>query len=109
MNEPTLEKVNALFDGMFKEAQKTPRFQKQIDLEQAIVSFNADLQEAQELLDAFLGALKSRYPAHQLVMVEEEGAALRIALEEAIPYEPSEEDRKYTDHVHDKMDEARGL
>lgn len=111
-----LDAVNTLFDTVFKTLpaedtvpQLPPRLRKQLAVEQAIVSFNPDLVEAQEILDALLGSLKARFPAHQLVVVEEEASALRIALGEAQPYEPSDEDRKYNDHVYDQMDEARGL
>jgi len=94
---PHKELMSVLYDIAVPTA-KPPRFKKQLDLEQAIVSFAPDFTEAQELLDALIGALKSRYRSDQLMVVEEEAKALRTALDEAQPVEMSAEDEAYADH-----------
>lgn len=77
---------------------RQPRIGRQLELEAAIVAFNADLIEASELLDSIMAALNHRYSADRLLVVEEEMRALKVALAEAQPYEPSPEDLAWDDY-----------
>jgi hypothetical protein len=76
---------------------RQPRIGRQLELEAAIVAFNADLIEASELLDSISAALHNRYAADRLLVVDEEMRALKVALAEAQPYEPSKEDEAYAE------------
>ena len=58
------------------------RFDWQRSLEQGLAAFNADANEAMELLDALTAALKSRYDEGQLADVAHEALQLREALDE---------------------------
>jgi hypothetical protein len=79
-------------------APRQGRLSRQLALETAIVSFNPDLIEASELLDSIMAALNNRYRSDQLIVVEEEMRALKVALAEAQPYEPSPEDLAWDDY-----------
>ena len=85
-------------------AGHNPRLDKQLNVEQAIIDFLPDLGEASEILDAVIAALNLRYRSDQLMVVEEEARALKVALKEAEPYEFSEEDADYDDHVQRQID-----
>lgn len=83
----------------------SPRKQRQLDLEQDIVDFEPDCDEAKELLDALVAALGNKIGVHRMVVVDEEARALRIAIGEAEPCEISEEDLKYDARVQETLDQ----
>lgn len=76
---------------------RSPRLGVQLDIEQSILDFNPDLNEATEFLDSIIAALGQRYPSDRLVVVEEEAKALRIAMNEAEPCEITKDDMKADD------------
>lgn len=78
-------------------AKRPARLDHQLAVETAIRTFSPDLIEASELMDAVIGALKARYTADRLVVVEEEARALKIALGEAQPQEITKEDLRFDD------------
>ena len=77
------EHVHPAFHEALRQIQKpVTRFDWQKQIEEAIVAFNADANEAAELLDAWTAALKNRYYEGQLSDVLHEAGQLREALEE---------------------------
>lgn len=85
-------------------AYVSPRKQWQLDIEQSIVDFNPDCEEAKEMLDALTTALGNRIGSCRMVVVDEEAKALRIAIGEAEPCELSQEDLRYDARVQEELD-----
>lgn len=71
------------------------RLAEQLQLEQAILDFHPDYEEACELLDSLIAALGNRVGQYRLTVVDEEAAALKTAIREAEPCEISEADLAY--------------
>ena len=89
------EHVHPAFHEALRQIQKpVTRFDWQKQIEEAIVAFNGDANEAMELLDALLAALKNRYDEGQLTDVIQECASLRGALDELDNGELTAEDIK---------------
>ena len=86
--------VHPAFHEALRQIQKpVTRSDWQKKIEEAIVAFNGDANEALELLDALTAALKNRYDEGQLSDVLHESQQLREALSELdTAQEPSLED-----------------
>lgn len=71
------------------------RLAEQLEIEQSILDFHPDYDEACALLDALIAALGNRVGKYRLTVVDEEAKALRTAIKEAEPCELSEADLAY--------------
>jgi hypothetical protein len=80
------------------------RLVEQMELEQALLDFHPDYDEACEILDSLIAALGNRIGHGRMAVVQEEAAALRIAIKEAEPCELSEADLAYELDVQRKVD-----
>lgn len=77
------EHVHEAFQDALRQIQKpVTRFDWQKQIEEAILAFNGDANEALELLDALTAALKNRYDEGQLSDVLHEAEQMRESLEE---------------------------
>ena len=81
------------------------RMGRQIAIEQAIVSFAPDFDEAKGLIDALTASLAARFGNARMVVVEEEAKALKVAMDEAAPCEISPEDLRYDARMQEEIDQ----
>ena len=70
-----------------KQLARPTRMDRCEGLQEDIARFNPSLDEGWELIEAVLRSWAEEFPAHRLVLIEEEAKALKVAVQEAQPHE----------------------